>query len=298
LLLKLGRLYRDMGAYDLAIARFYNVLNAALRVDQSEFARYQEFSTEAQFEIADTFMDSGDFQQAGRTYSLLDRLDLPPDKKVEAQFQAVYCGFLSGDYTGTVTAGRRFLETNGDTKYAAQCHYILSVALKALGQAQQAADETLTLLRMEKTVEKTDADTWTYWQRKTGNQLANGFYQEGDFVRALTLYQAMAKLSDDPAWQWPVIYQVGLCFERLRLPDRAAEAYHFILDEARKLQTAGKPLDEDLTELNHMADWRSQHLEWQQGAEAQLNDLLGNRAPADDLSPVVTPDPASLTQNP
>jgi len=298
LLLKLGRLYRETGAYDLAIARFYNVLNAALRVDQADFAKYQGFSTQAQFEIANTFMESGDFQQAGRTYTLLNRLDLAPDKKTEAQFQAVYCGFLTGDYAGTVTAARGFLETNGDTKYAAQCHYILSVALKALGQAQAAADETLTLLRMEKAVEKTDAETWSYWQRKTGNQLANGFYQEGDSLRALTLYQAMAKLSDDPAWQWPVIYQVGLCFERLRLPDRAAEAYHYITDEAKKLQAAGKPMDQDLTELNHMAQWRSQHLEWQQGAEAQLSDLLGARAPADDPTPAVAPDPNNVTQNP
>jgi tetratricopeptide (TPR) repeat protein len=301
LLLKLGKLYRETGAYDLAIARFYNVLNAALRVDQAEFARYQQFSTEAQFEIADTFMDSGDFVQAGRTYTMLDRLDLTPDKKTEAEFQAVYCGFLTGDYAGTVTAAHHFLETNGDSKYAAQSHYILSVALKALGQAQQAADETLTLLRMEKGLEKTDADTWSYWQRKTGNQLANGFYQEGDYLRALTLYQAMAKLSDDPSWQWPVLYQVGLCFERLRLPDRAAEAYHYIQDEAKKQLAAGKTLDQDLTELAHMADWRSQHLEWQQGAEAQLSDLLGARAPADDPAAASTPDSGSngnVTQNP
>jgi tetratricopeptide (TPR) repeat protein len=298
LLLNLGRLYRETGAYELAIARFYNVLNAALRVDQAQFAKYQDFSTQAQFEIADTFMESGDLQQAARMYTLLDRLDLTPDKKVEAEFQAVYCGFLTGDNAGTVTAARQFLETNGATKYAAQTHYILSVALKAVGQPQQAADETMTLLRMEKQLEKTDADTWSYWQRKTGNQLANGFYQEADFVRALTLYQAMAKLSDDPAWQWPVIYQVGLCFERLRLPDRAAEAYHYIQDQAKKLQTAGKPMDQDLTELSHMAQWRGQHLQWQQGAEAQLSDLLGARAPADDPTPAAVPDPNKLTQNP
>jgi tetratricopeptide (TPR) repeat protein len=298
MLLKLGRLYRETGAYDLAIARFYNVLNAALRVDQSEFTKYQGFSTEAQFEIADTFMESGDLQQAGRTYSMLDRLDLPPDKKVEAEFQAIYCGFLTGDNAGTVTAARGFLETNGSTKYAAQSHYILSMALKALGQAQQAADETLTLLHMEKQVEKTDAETWSYWQRKTGNQLANGFYQEGDYVRALTLYQAMAKLSDDPAWQWPVIYQVGLCFERLRLPDRAGEAYHYILDESKKLQAAGTPMGEDLTELTHMAQWRSEHLAWQTGAEAQLDDILGARAPADDPTAAAPADPNKVTQNP
>jgi hypothetical protein len=271
------------------------VLNSALRVDEAEFRKYQDFSKEAQFEIAETFVTSGDYKQAARTYILLDRLDLSPDQKSYAEFQGVYCGFLSGDYAGTLTSAKRFLEGNAATQYAPQCHYILSVALKQTGQAQMAADETLALLRMEKKVEKSDQATWSYWQRKTGNQIANGFYQEGDFLRALNVYQAMAKLSDEPDWQWPVIYQVALCFERVRMPDRAGEAYHYILDEAKKLQATGKPLDEDLTELTHMADWRSQHLQWQEGAEAQLNDLLGPRAPADDPDPAADP---KLTQTP
>jgi len=283
LLLKLGRLYRETGAYDLAISRFYNVLNAALRVDQAEFARYKGYSTQAQFDIAETFMTSGDYQQAERMYKLLDRLDLTPDEKAHAEFQNAYCAFLLADYSGAAASARRFLEGFGQTSYSPQCHYVRSRALKGMNRPQEAAEEALTLLRMEKHVEKRDAEAWIYWQRKTGNQLANEFYQGGDFLRALAIYQAMAKLSTDPDWQWPVIYQVGLCFERLRLPERAGEAYHYILDECKKVQAAGKPVGEDLTELSHMADWRSQHLEWQQGAEAQLNDLMGPRAPADDV---------------
>jgi TolA-binding protein len=283
MLLKLGRLYRETGAYELAIARFYNVLNAALRVDQAEFAKYKEYSTEAQFDIAETFVTSGDYQQATRMYTMLDRLDLSSEQKAHAQFQMAYCGFLMGDYAGAVAASRRFLEAFGNTAYSPQCHYLLSVALKGLNRPQEAADEALSLLRMEKSVEKRDPEAWIYWQRKTGNQMANGFYQEGDFLRALTIYQAMAKMNTDPQWQWPIIYQVGLCFERLRLPDRAREAYQYIAEESKKAQAAGKPLGEDLTELNHMADWRTQHLEWKQGAEAEINDLLGARPPADDL---------------
>jgi tetratricopeptide (TPR) repeat protein len=228
-------------------------------------------------------MTSGDYQQAERMYSLLDRLDLTPDQKAHAEFQIAYCAFLLADYSGAAAAARRFLETFGHTSYSPQCHYVLSMALKGLNRPQEAADEALTLLRMEKHAAKQDAEAWIYWQRKTGNQLANEFYQGGDFLRALAIYQAMAKLSDDPDWQWPVIYQVGLCFERLRLPERAGEAYHYIMDACKKVQAAGKPVGEDLTELSQMADWRSQHLEWQQGAETQLNDLLGPRAPADDL---------------
>ena len=44
-------------------------------------------------------------------------------------------------------------------------------------------------------------------------------------MSALTIYQTLARLNEDADWQWPVIYQMGLCFERLRLSSRAAEAY-------------------------------------------------------------------------
>jgi tetratricopeptide (TPR) repeat protein len=121
LLLKLGRLYRDTGAYDLAVARFYNVLNAALRVDQAEFAKYQDYSMQAQFEIAQTFMTSGDYQQAGRMYMLLDRLELTPAQKAHAEFEGMYCNFLGADYEGTVKEARQFREAVSGTDYAPQC---------------------------------------------------------------------------------------------------------------------------------------------------------------------------------
>jgi tetratricopeptide (TPR) repeat protein len=295
LLLKLGRLYRETGAYQLATSRFYNVLNAALHVDQKEFAKYKDFSTQAQFEIADTFMTSADYKQAGRYYEMLDKLDISPDQKALAQFQIAYCDLLVADYPSAVTAARRFLETFGSDEHAPQCHHVLSVALNALGRKQEATDETLALLKMAARDQKKNTETWAYWQQKTGNQLANGFYEEGEFMRALTIYQAMAKLNNDPQWQWPVIYQIGLCFERLRAPDRAAEAYHFIIDENKKAQTTGTAVTQDLVELASMADWRAQHLDWQETTITQLDDLLGQRAPADDSK---NPGDMAVTQAP
>ena len=284
LLLKLGQIYRDTGAYQLAITRFYNVLNATLRIDQGEFAKYKGVSEKAQFEIAETFVTSGDYQQATRMYTMLDRLDLSPDDKAHAQFEIAYCDFLLGDYANAVSAAKHFLESFGATSYSPQCHYVLSVALNALHRPQDATDEALTLLKMEKKLEKSDAAAWIYWQKKTGNQLANQFYQEGDYLHALTIYQAMARLGDDPNWQLPVIYQIALCFEHLRFPDRATEAYKYILDQSKKAKATGKATGEDMDDLGQMAQWRSQHLEWQQNTEEQLSDLLGPKPPADDKS--------------
>jgi lipopolysaccharide biosynthesis regulator YciM len=302
MLLSLGRIYRSTGAFELATARFYNVLNATLRIDPSQFSDYQAMAKQAQFEIAETFVDSGDYKQAGRIYSMLDKLNLSSDQRAHAEFQKIYCSFLTGQYLVAVNDSNAYLHTYASSPYAAQCQYILSIALKALGRSQEATDATVALLRMEKKLAATnDNDTWTYWQRKTGNQLANGFYQEGDFLHALTIYQAMARLSDDPAWQWPVVYQVGLCFEHLGFPDRADEAYKFISTESDKAEKASKTLDEDLKELTQLADWRAQHIEWKTGAQAKIDDLLGPKSPAyfpgNSVAPAPTPSATSDTQS-
>src|SRR5690606_38282313 len=97
---------------------------------------------------------------------------------------------------------------------------------------QEALETVMTLLKEEDARKEKNPDKWIYWQKKTGNEFANGFYEQGEFMSALTIYQKLATLSKDPDWQWPVIYQMGLCFERLRLARRAAEAYKFIIDES------------------------------------------------------------------
>jgi hypothetical protein len=133
-------------------------------------------------------------------------------------------------------------------------------------------DEVLNLLRTEKKSEKQDPVIWTYWQEKAGNQVANDFYLHGDFGRAINVYQALAKLNNSPDWLWPVIYQMGLCFERLELPERAEQAYGFIADESKKRKA---PASDALTQIVKMAGWRSQHLGWNGQTEERLESLLG-----------------------
>ena len=54
-LLKVGYLYREIGAQQLAISRFYSVLNTALKVDGHGFEDYKALTRKAQWEIAETY---------------------------------------------------------------------------------------------------------------------------------------------------------------------------------------------------------------------------------------------------
>src|SRR6185312_11741196 len=123
-----------------------------------------------------------------------------------------------------------FLEQWPEDSNRPEASYLLAVNLRKLNRGDEALKVTLALLNAEKSHMATDPKRWAYWQRRTGNQLANDFFEHGDVLNAQAIYASLASLSEDPAWRLPVVYQIGLCHERLGSPDRAHLAYQSILD--------------------------------------------------------------------
>lgn len=275
LIFKVGLLYREAGAYQRAITRFYSVLNSALKVNGRGFDAYRNLTQRAQAEIADTYLRAGDHAQAAKFYTLLARLELAPTEKARVRFKLTHCQYLRGDFNGSVASAQAFLADFPDDPSAPECRYLLASALRSLRRPKEAFDVVLALLRDEQARKEKAPDKWSFWQKKTGNEFANDFYQQGDFTSALTIYQTLARLSEEPEWQWPVVYQMGLCFERLRLAGRAADAYKFIIDESKKPAHTAKPLPGSTADLVQMARWRGEQLAWQQTAGTQLSHLLG-----------------------
>ena len=275
LLFKVGQLYRETGAYGRAVSRFYSVLNTALKINERGVGSYRELSQRAQMEIAETYLLTGDYKQASKFYQLLARSDLTGELRARVQFKAIHCQFLLDDSAGAIVSADQFLTEFPDDDSVPECRFIQASALRSIGQKKEAFDAVLALLRAEKVRREKAPDRWAYWQKKAGNEFANEFYKQGDFLSALTIYQTLAKLGEEPEWQWPVIYQMGLCFERLRLVSRAAEAYKYIIDQAKKAESATAPLADQLASLLQMAQWRGEQLAWQYSTEAQLQHLLG-----------------------
>jgi tetratricopeptide (TPR) repeat protein len=284
-LLRLGDLYRDSGAYQTAISRYYSVLNTSLKSNQSGLARSKDLTQQAQFRIAETYFTTGDYSQANKLFTQLGKLDLSKEDKARALFRSTYCLYLTDDKAGAESSARLFLQDFADTKFAPECRYLLARTLQSLNRPQEAMDEVINLLRTEKATAEQDPKTWAYWQEKAGNQIANDFYLRGDFERAITVFQTLAKLNSSPDWLWPVIYQMGLCFERLQLPARAQEAYAFITDEATKHKGG---LTNALDQIVKMAAWRTNQVGWKTKTEERLESLLGPDL-ATDAEPPVTP---------
>ena len=282
-LLDLGRTLRAMGAHRPAIARFYSVINSTLKLPAEGYDHYQLLTKTAQFEIAETHFESGNFTEAGKFFSRLRLLDLAPEDRARAHFKSACALQLAGDPEGAVTSLRAYLEQWPQDGNVPEARYLLATTLRRLGRSEEALAATLDLLRDAQG--GNDAGRWIYWQRRTGNQLANEFFQAGDTRNALAIYEGLAALAPELSWRLPIAYQIGLCHERLRATDQARVAYQGIIDAVAQFASA-KPAgtaDDEIRDLARMASWRLAHMVWNDRTEGQLTSFFstttGRRAP-------------------
>lgn len=271
-LLDLGRTLRAMGAHRMALNRFYSVINSTLKVQADSFDHYQLLAKTAQFEIAETYFASGEYAEAGKFFARLRLLDLAPSDRARAHFKSAYALQLAGDLEGSVKTIYSYLEQWPKDENVPEARYLLATTLRQLNHPNEALTATMELLRAEQATSGVDAKRWSYWQRRTGNQLANDFFQHGDTLNALAIYQGLVALAPEPAWRLPVTYQMALCYERLRLADRARAAYQSIVDSVAELNTAksAAPVPPELIEMGRMASWRLANLDWTDRTDTQL----------------------------
>lgn len=279
-LINLGRTLRDMGAFTLAQTRFYAVLNSTLAVSPETIQRYRDLAQLAKFEIAETYYQQGDYASAGKFFGRIKLLDLPPEDRARAVFRESYAFFLDGKLEQAVAALRSFLENYPAHPSAQESRYLLCISLRRLGRTQEALAETLTLLRTAQNRADTDREQWSYWQRRTGNQLANDFYEQGDFHSALTIYQTLSELRAEPAWRWPALYQIGLCYERLRQPEGAAKVYNDILVESAAAEKTGTAPNGTAGEVRQMASWRIGQLQWSKNVDRAVHNFAAQQNPS------------------
>jgi TolA-binding protein len=235
-------------------------------------------------EIAETHFQEGDFAEASKYFSRLQLLDLAPADRDRTQFKSAYALVLAKDDAKAVEALRMFIDQNPDDENGPEARYLLSVSLQRLGHDQEAFDTVLALLKAEKAHQSVDPRRWAYWQRRTGSQIANGFYNQGNYWSALVIYEALAALSGkEPSWQLPALYQSGLCYERLRQYDRAREDYQKVADTRAAL-----PAKDQLDDVARMASWRLQQLSWMEKLDLQTA-LLFHAVPSTAHDPSESP---------
>lgn len=283
-LLELGRTLRGLGLHRLAINRFYSVLNSTLKLTGTGFERYQRIAKTAQFEIAQTHFEAGSFAEANKHFTRLRLLDLAPADQARAHFMAAYSLRLQGEPEAAITTLNTFIAQSPDDDNIPEARHLLATTLSEIRRPQEALAVTLDLLRVEHARTSTDSRRWAYWQRRTGNRLANEFFEAGDIHNAHAIYRGLAALSDEPAWRLPLTYQIALCEERLGLTEQARGSYRHIVE------AAGANPPPALAEIARMATWRLDHLDWRErlGQQASAYFNLSTDLPATAAGPVPT----------
>lgn len=281
--LRQGILYRQMGAPVLAQSKFFAVMTSALTLKKGDLDYHRRLVLHAQSEIADTAYGQGGYQEAAEYYARLLKLDSAELNKTRIQFRLIRCLTAMSRHSEMLSQAEEFLVQHPGASEEPEVRFLAATALKQTGRNEDALKQVLQLLQSQSAAARSQPERWAYWQQRTGNDIGNQMYQEGDYLDALAIYTALAVLSSAPAWQLPVHYQSGLIYERLQQPQKAIEIYRAIL--AREKDLGAEPAPAVKTVID-MARWRAEFLTWQSKVQQPAAPVLTN-------AQLVVPDPSA-----
>ena len=256
--LRQGLIYRRMGASTLALSKFYSVISSALSVKPGNLERYKRLVLVAQTEIADTYYLEGRYAEAAEYFQRMLKLEASDLNTGQIRYKIIRCMAAQGRHPETVAQANDFLNKHLSAPERGEVQFFLATALKQQGRNREALQQVLSLLKEQRQESAGNRDDWPYWQQRTGNEIANQLYQEGDFPGALEIYNTLIAINSTPAWRIPVSYQIGVIYERLQQPKKAIEMY-------KQIQLLLKDVVEptpNLSTVAELAKWRSDLLEW------------------------------------
>jgi tetratricopeptide (TPR) repeat protein len=270
ILLRQGLLYRQMGANTLALSKFYAVMTSALNLKADRFEYYQRLVLQAQTEIADTYYLLAQYAEAADFFGRLLKLETADLNRPLIQSKLIRSMSNLGRHPEVVAQAQDFLGRYTNAPELPEMRFLLANSLKQLGRNREALQHVLKLLEGQRDTAGKNLANWIYWQQRTGNEIANQLYKEGDYVNALEIYLNLAHLDNSLAWQMPVWYQIGLVYERLNQPQKAVEYFDKIQARQKELGTNAPP---SLQAVLDMARWRKGFVGWQSQAEEKTRQL-------------------------
>ena len=274
--LSLGHMYKRLGAFRMAVNKFYDALQSTLSVPKDAAFDFKHLANQAMIEIADTYLEMEDYDSAIKFFSRLLKVGgLQEHEKATVLFKHAYSHYQRAVANRRIDARRKqdpeqkdirreyepgtapeadFARVKHDLRdysfrypesyYVPESFYLLVLTHDALNENAKALAEVQNLLKNspyhpdqiqkaqdhpERKINQAEVARmialWNFWKKKTGNYLANKFYEDGDYFRALEVYQALANIDDEPSWEIPLRYQVGLCYERLGNVGEARRIY-------------------------------------------------------------------------
>jgi tetratricopeptide (TPR) repeat protein len=184
----------------------------------------------AQSAIADTCADLGRHAEAAELYGRMlqtksEELEVETVriKQLRSLRESAADGILERQAMG-------FLDDFPDSDYIPEARYFLAHSLKQQKKRDAALEQFQLLLEAVELAPPDRLTRWMPWKLRVGNELANQFYLEGDYLSSVSLYRALARSNADGQTRQAFQYQVGLCEERLGQVEDAIKTYQQIVD--------------------------------------------------------------------
>jgi tetratricopeptide (TPR) repeat protein len=222
------------------------------------------------------------YRRARETLRKQERIErLPQNQQVSLELD--YDQTPRADFAKVKEILRGYGTLYPQSQYVPESHYLLALTFEQLNQDEESIKELLVLLReayfnpelilnLESTRAEGDRDyatinelkgIWNFWKKKTGNYLANKFFENAEYFNAYRIYSALQDIDPSPSWQVPVLYQIALCEEKLGNYVQAMETYSSIEEYVNSVKEAREDLanSEYLNFVFGMAKWRREQLE-------------------------------------
>jgi tetratricopeptide (TPR) repeat protein len=222
------------------------------------------------------------YRRARESLREKDRIDrLPPEKRILEE--ATYEETPRADFAKVKEVLRGYQKLYPGSPYSPESHYLLALTYEQLNQDEESIRQLLALLKEanfnpEKLLPPQQARTvrdrdlaklrkmqgiWNFWKKKTGNYLANKFFENAEYFNAYRIYTALKEIDPSPSWQVPILYQIALCQEKLGNYVQATETYSSIEDFVTSVKEGREGLANSkyLNFVFGMAKWRREQLE-------------------------------------
>ena len=256
--LTLGYYYLNYQAFDRALLHYYKVLNGTFNVDQAHLEEYESYVIWAQLGIAQVYLEQKKYEEAFDFFSKIHFKNADATILADILHKRALCAYCSEHTDEAAKLLEKYCDLPVNTEEMPEAYYYLIHAYKKLEEKDKVLETIFTLLRLgqKKRVEQSEHwQVWDKYQKLSASEIAQDFYREGNLIEAIKLYQALVDMNKSPDWQWPILCQIGLCYERLGLSIRSKAAYELIADATENWNDVVIHWTEDLRNYQLQAKW-------------------------------------------
>jgi tetratricopeptide (TPR) repeat protein len=270
--LKMGQLFREMGAIDRSIDHFHLVISIVTKLkglDDFYQPVLQRMALKAKIEMARTYHYDQAYDKAGRLYQRLLTQYHSEDPSVGIDEALVRVAVIDSFYSGelwekAITSCLDFLEVHESHAKAPEVRFMLAKAYLNLGKGKEAeaAYQFKAIMQGSQGFELDNPSQWRRLKLNIGKEMAEAFLDRQEPELALEIYDGLLEEASmlPVGDQVSLLHRSALLEEELGAKQNALALYRKII-ELTETEGDEEPSTRE-SRIRQMAVWKSDLLNW------------------------------------